>query len=132
LYSRCADPKPNRRTSPVTRHPSPQYTDQKKLYLALLGILQRSDRGDLLADTLRVMAKKFSGSCKVGGGGGLERGSGGQGVALSPAGAASTGKNPRPPLSSSAAASSASGTEGARAPQPPEQPRPPPGLAARH
>ncbi|GBF92560.1 hypothetical protein Rsub_05174 [Raphidocelis subcapitata] len=42
-----------------------QYTDQKKLYLALLGILQRSGRGELLADALRAMTKKFSGSCKV-------------------------------------------------------------------
>jgi len=42
-----------------------QYTDQKKLYIALLGILQRAGRGQLLQDTLKAMTKKFSGSCKV-------------------------------------------------------------------
>jgi hypothetical protein len=42
-----------------------QYTDQKKLYIALLGILQRSGRGQLVDETLKVMAKKFGGSCKV-------------------------------------------------------------------
>lgn len=49
--------------------PLPQYTDQKQLYLALLGILQRSGRGQLIDDALRAMAKKFGGSCKVGAGG---------------------------------------------------------------
>jgi hypothetical protein len=45
--------------------PLPQYTDQKKLYIALLGILQRSGRGQLVDDALRAMTKKFGGSCKA-------------------------------------------------------------------
>ncbi len=43
-----------------------QYNDQKKLYMALLGILERSERHELATDALRAMAKKFPGSCKVG------------------------------------------------------------------
>jgi rRNA biogenesis protein RRP5 len=42
-----------------------QYADQKKLYMALLGILQRLGRRDLADDALRAATKKFGGSCKV-------------------------------------------------------------------
>ena len=42
-----------------------QFTDQKKLYLAMLGIQQRAGRPQLVDETLRAMTKRFSGSCKV-------------------------------------------------------------------
>lgn len=42
-----------------------QYNEPKKLYLALLGILQRSGRSELCNTTLKTMTKKFGGSCKV-------------------------------------------------------------------
>jgi rRNA biogenesis protein RRP5 len=61
-----------------------QYTDQKKLYLALLDILQRGSgggaaaaaggssssggRGQLVEEVLKTVTKKFSGSAKVRGG----------------------------------------------------------------
>jgi rRNA biogenesis protein RRP5 len=68
-----------------------QYTDQKKLYLALLDILQRGGqgaaggsssssssgggRGQLVEDVLKTVTKKFSGSAKVrSGAGGQQEG----------------------------------------------------------
>lgn len=42
-----------------------QYTDPKKMYLALLGILERSKREELCQQVLRTMTRKFSSSAKV-------------------------------------------------------------------
>ena len=51
-----------------------QYNDQKKLYMAALGIAERSgERKEMAAQLLKAMSKKFSTSAKVGlgeGGGG--------------------------------------------------------------
>ena len=57
-----------------------QYCDQKALYMALLGILQKSGRGELMQEVLKTMCKKFGGSAKVRGGWGLgwRRGRGGK------------------------------------------------------
>lgn len=43
-----------------------QYVEPKKLYLALLGILERSGRDELAADMWKTATKKFNTSCKVG------------------------------------------------------------------
>lgn len=40
--------------------------EQKPLYLALLGILERSGRSQLAAEVWRTATKKFNTSCKVG------------------------------------------------------------------
>ncbi|EFJ44854.1 rRNA processing protein Rrp5/programmed cell death protein 11 [Volvox carteri f. nagariensis] len=42
-----------------------QYTDQKKMYLAALGIFERSGRDDLAEQVVRTLTKKFGGSAKV-------------------------------------------------------------------
>lgn len=39
--------------------------EQKPLYLALLGILERSGRSKLAGDVWRTATKKFNTSCKV-------------------------------------------------------------------
>ena len=47
-----------------------QYNDQKKLYMAALGIAERSgERKEMAAQMLKAMSKKFSTSAKVGLGG---------------------------------------------------------------
>eukprot|EP00798_Chlamydomonas_sp_ICE-L_P000496 gene496-1903_t len=42
-----------------------QYNDQKKLYLAMLGIMERSKRVDLAEQLLKTVTKKFGTSAKV-------------------------------------------------------------------
>jgi hypothetical protein len=42
-----------------------QVCEQKPLYLALLGILERSGRSKLAGDVWRTATKKFNTSCKV-------------------------------------------------------------------
>ena len=64
------------RTAPPPPPRPPQYTDQKALYLALLGVLGRAGRPDLEEGALRAMTKKFGGSCKARGGGGAVAGGG--------------------------------------------------------
>jgi rRNA biogenesis protein RRP5 len=49
---------------PSTRRALP-VVEPKPLYLALLGILERSQRWALAADVWRTATKKFSASCKV-------------------------------------------------------------------
>jgi hypothetical protein len=55
----------------MSHHPLPyptsgvSYCEPKRLYLALLGILQRSGRTTLAADVWRTATKKFNTSCKV-------------------------------------------------------------------
>ncbi|KAK9823324.1 hypothetical protein WJX72_001906 [[Myrmecia] bisecta] len=41
------------------------YTDQKKLYLAMLGITERTNKEELSAQVLKAMTRKFGSSCKV-------------------------------------------------------------------
>ena len=42
-----------------------QYCDPKKLYLALLGMYERTEQHKLADDLLGKMIKKFKSSCKV-------------------------------------------------------------------
>jgi hypothetical protein len=42
------------------------YCEPKPLYLALLGILERSSRWQLASEVWRTATKKFNTSCKVG------------------------------------------------------------------
>ena len=42
-----------------------QYNDQKKLYLAAMGIAERSSRKEIVEQMLKAMCKKFSTSAKV-------------------------------------------------------------------
>lgn len=42
-----------------------QYVEPKKLYLALLGIFERSGKHELAADVWKTATKKFNTSCKV-------------------------------------------------------------------
>jgi hypothetical protein len=42
------------------------YCEPKPLYLALLGILERSGRWQLASEVWRTATKKFNTSCKVG------------------------------------------------------------------
>lgn len=46
-------------------HRALQYNDQKKLYLAMLGIMERGERSEAAEQLLRAATKKFGGSCKV-------------------------------------------------------------------
>lgn len=46
-------------------HRALQVCEQKPLYLALLGILERSQRSQLAAEVWRTATKKFNTSCKV-------------------------------------------------------------------
>eukprot|EP00775_Hariotina_reticulata_P001398 gene1398-1741_t len=41
------------------------YVEPKRLYLALLGILERSSRFQLASDLWKAATKKFNTSCKV-------------------------------------------------------------------
>ena len=42
-----------------------QYNDQKKMYMAALGIAERSSRTEMAGQMLKAMTKKFSTSTKV-------------------------------------------------------------------
>ncbi|KAH7441212.1 hypothetical protein KP509_03G029000 [Ceratopteris richardii] len=46
-------------------HRALQYCDNKKLYLALLGIYERSDQHDMADELLKTMLRKFKMSCKM-------------------------------------------------------------------
>lgn len=41
------------------------YADQKKLYMAMIGICERTDKAELCRQCLKTACKKFSASCKV-------------------------------------------------------------------
>ena len=42
-----------------------QYNDQKKMYMAALGIAERSSRTEMAGQMLKAMTKKFSTSAKA-------------------------------------------------------------------
>lgn len=42
-----------------------QYTDPKKLFLAMVGVCERTDKQELAQSVLKTMCRKFGGSCKV-------------------------------------------------------------------
>ena len=42
-----------------------QYVDQKKLYLAVLGLAERSERKQMIEGMLKAMTRKFGSSAKV-------------------------------------------------------------------
>jgi len=42
-----------------------QYNDPKKVYLALLGMYERTEQHNLADELLNKMTKKFKHSCKV-------------------------------------------------------------------